>query len=152
MLRTARSSARFRLATIALPAHAPGPDVFGQKRVLHSFIKRLRMSDSFDERRKNFEEKWAHDEELRFKVLARRDRLLGEWAADELGFSGAERDVYVTSVVQTELTKGGEHAIVRKLHADFDAKKVHHSEHAIHRKMGELLKLAEEQVMKELKK
>ena len=110
------------------------------------------MSDSFDERRKNFEEKWAHDEERRFKVLARRDRLLGEWAAQELGFSGAERDTYAKSVVQTELTKGGEGAIVRKLHADFSAKKIHHSEHAIHRKMGELLKLAEEQIMNELKK
>ena len=110
------------------------------------------MSDSFDERRKNFEEKWAHDEELHFKVLARRDRLLGEWAARELGFSGAQRDGYVKSVVQTELTKGGEHAIVRKLHADFGATKVHHTEHTIHKKMGELLKLAEEQIMNEVKK
>jgi len=110
------------------------------------------MSDSFDERRKNFEEKWAHDAEMHFKVLARRDRLLGEWAAHELGLSGAERDTYVTSVVQTELSNGGEHAIVRKLHADFGAKSVHHSEHTIHRKMGELLKLAEEQIMNEVKK
>lgn len=110
------------------------------------------MSDSFEERRKNFEEKWAHDEELRFKVLARRDKLLGEWAGHELGLGGAEREAYVKSVVQTELTKGGEHAIVRKLHTDFGAKNVHHSEHMIHRKMGELLGVAEEQIMSETKK
>jgi len=152
MLRTARPSARFYLAVIALPARVLAVAVLGHWSTFYSSIKRLQMSDSFDERRKNFEEKWAHDEELRFKVLARRDRLLGEWAAHELGLSGAEHATYVTSVVQTELSKGGEHAIVRKLHADFGAKRVHHSEHTIHTKMGELLKLAEEQIMNEVKK
>src|SRR5690242_15430731 len=107
------------------------------------------MNDSFDERRRSFEDKWAHDEELHFKVHARRDRLLGEWAAQELGLLGAERDSYVKSVVQTELSKGGEHAVVRKLHADFAAKRLHHSEHMIHKKMEELLKTAGDQVFHE---
>jgi hypothetical protein len=109
------------------------------------------MTDSFDERRRSFEEKWAHDEELRFKVLARRDRLLGEWAAHELGLHGDERDSYVKSIVQAELQKGGEHTIVHKLHHDLAAKKIHHSEHVIHRKMEELLRTASDQILHETK-
>jgi len=110
------------------------------------------MSGSFDERRKSFEEKWAHDEELHFKVLARRDKLLGEWAAHELGLKGPAAEEYAKSVVHADLKKPGEHDILHKLRADFDAKKVAHSDHMIRRHLDEFLKLAEEQVMKEAKK
>jgi hypothetical protein len=113
--------------------------------------KRLRMSGSFEERRKNFEEKWAHDEELRFKVLARRDKLLGEWAGQELGLNGSALDAYAKSLAQAELKKSGETEILLKLRADFDAKKIAHSDHLIHRKMEEFLRLAGDQILHETK-
>jgi hypothetical protein len=107
------------------------------------------MTGSFDERRKNFEEKWAHDADLRFKVHARRDRLLGEWAAEELGLSSAQTEAYVKAVVAAELSKGGENEVLKKLRRDFDAKQVGHSDHAIRQQMEALLKIAGEQVMSE---
>src|SRR5260221_11348040 len=117
--------------------------------IYFSINKRLRMSGSFDERRKNLEDKWAHDEELRFKVIARRDRLLGEWAAGELGLTGPAAHDYAKSVVQAEFKKSGEQEILHKLRADFDAKKVAHSDHMIQTKMLELLKLAGDQILHE---
>src|SRR5262249_10085892 len=107
------------------------------------------MNDSFDQRRKSFEDKWAHDEELHCKVHARRDRRLEEWAPQQSAVQGGERDAYVKSVVHTELSKGGEHAVARKLHADFAAKEIRDSEHMIHKKMEELLKVAGDQILHE---
>jgi hypothetical protein len=109
------------------------------------------MSGTFDERRKGFEEKWAHDEEMRFKVVARRDKLLGEWAARELGLKGPQMESYAKAIVSSDVG-GGESEILRKLRADFDLRKVAHSDHMIRRQMDELLKLAGEQVMSERKK
>jgi hypothetical protein len=100
-----------------------------------------------DERRKGMEEKWAHDEELRFKVHARRDHLLGEWAASKLGLKDKDMHAYVKAVVEAELSRGGEDAVLKKLRADFDAKKVTLSDHMIRRQMEELLKVAGEQVL-----
>ena len=57
------------------------------------------MPISFDDRRKGFESKWAHDAELRFQVEARRDRLVGAWAAAEKGLAGAEADSFVSGVI-----------------------------------------------------
>jgi len=110
------------------------------------------MSGSFDERRKGFESKWAHDEELRFKVMARRDKLLGQWAAAEMGLKGPEMEVYAKKIVATEFGGSGSHDIFKKLRADFDAKKVAISDHLIQKKMDDLLALAGEQVMSETKK
>jgi hypothetical protein len=107
------------------------------------------MSDSFDERRKNFEEKWAHDEDLRFKVVVRRNKLLGQWAARELGLNAPEIDAYARAVVQVDLKEPGEEDVLRKIRADFDAKKIAHSDQVIRRKMDELLTTASEQVMQE---
>ncbi len=109
------------------------------------------MSESFDDRRRSFEEKWAHDADLKFRILARRDRLLGEWAAGELGLKGPEMQAYAKEVVKADLSKAGDSDVFHKIRADFDAKKVHHSDHAIHRQMEKLLSLAGEQVMAEKK-
>lgn len=110
------------------------------------------MSGLFDERRKGFESKWAHDEELRFKVTARRNKLLGQWAAQELGFKGQEMEAYAKAIVQTDLGEPGHHDVLRKIKADFDAKNVAVSDHMIRKKMEDLLAIAGEQVLRETKR
>ena len=79
------------------------------------------MSSAFSDREKAFEDKWAHDEELRFKVLARRNKLLGLWAAGEMGLKGPAADDYAKAIVQAELTKDGDEAVFQKLRTDFAA-------------------------------
>jgi hypothetical protein len=97
---------------------------------------------TFDKREENFEKKFAHDEELRFKATARRNKLLGLWAAEKLGFSGAEAEAYAKSVVTADFAEAGEDDVFRKIRADFDAKKVAQSDHQIRRTMDELLQQA----------
>ena len=109
------------------------------------------MSGSFEKRGKGFEAKWAHDEELRFKVAARRNKLLGLWAAGEMGLSGEDAATYAKSVVSVELQAVGVENVFRKIHADFEAAKLAHSDHAIRRKMEELLAEAADQIMHEHK-
>jgi hypothetical protein len=101
----------------------------------------------FEERRKGLEESWAHDADLRFKVHARRDHLLGEWAAEKLGLKDKDMHAYAKAVVEAELSKAGENAVLKKLRHDFDSKKVALSDHMIQRQMDELLLVAGEQVM-----
>src|SRR5262249_35092266 len=102
------------------------------------------MSGSFDERRKGFESKWAHDEELHFKMTARRNKLLGQWAAQELGLKGKEMEAYAKAVVQVDLSEPGHHDVFRKIRADFDSKNVAVSDHLIRKKMDDLLAVAGE--------
>jgi hypothetical protein len=94
---------------------------------------------TFDKREEAFEQQFAHDEELRFKATARRNKLLGLWAAEKLGLSGAEADSYALAIVMTALEQGGERAVLAKIRKDFDAKGVVQSEHQIDRTMTELL-------------
>ena len=105
------------------------------------------MSGSFDDRRKGFEGKWAHDAESRFKIVARRNKLLGLWAASELGKSGADAEAYAQEVVAADFEEPGEEDVYRKVRRDLDAAKI--TEHTIRRKMAELLDTAAEQVAKE---
>jgi hypothetical protein len=109
------------------------------------------MTGSFDEREKAYEAKWAHDEELHFKVMARRNKLLGQWAAGEMGLSGAPADDYIKATIQAGLIGKGADPVFDKIQADFTAHKLTHSKHAIHRKMEELFHLASEQVAHEQK-
>ena len=109
------------------------------------------MSNGFDERKKAFEEKWAHDEALRFRVEARRDKLLGLWAAGEMGISGAEADAYARSVVEADMTQAGDEDVFQKIRADFAAKGIARTDHLIRGKMDELLATAKDQVMHEVK-
>jgi len=107
------------------------------------------MSGSFQDREKAFESKWAHDEELRFKVIARRNKLLGLWAAEQMGISGDDAVEYAKSVVRADLEEPGHEDVVRKVHKDFEAKGVVRSDHAIRVKMEELLATAADQVVHE---
>jgi hypothetical protein len=93
---------------------------------------------TFDKREEAFEQQFAHDEELKFKATARRNKLLGLWAAAKLGLSGAEADSYALSVVMADL-EASEHDVARKISKDFDAKGVNQSDHQIARTMTELM-------------
>ena len=108
------------------------------------------MSGSFDDRRKGFESKWAHDAEMQFKIMARRNKLLGLWAAGEMGLSADKADAYARVIVTSELEAAGDEGVFRKLRSDLD--KAKYSDHAIRHKMADLLEVAAEQVQGELKK
>jgi hypothetical protein len=94
---------------------------------------------TFDKREEAFEQQFAHDEELKFKATARRNKLLGLWAAEKLGLKGAEADSYALAVVMAELEESADHDVARKIRKDFDAKGVAQSDHQISRTMTELM-------------
>jgi hypothetical protein len=101
---------------------------------------------SFDDRKDAFENKFAHDEALRFKATARRNKLLGLWAAEKLGKSGAEADAYAKSVVMADFEEAGDEDVVRKVVADFTASGVDQSDHQIRRTMDELMARAIDEI------
>lgn len=101
---------------------------------------------SMKEREEGFERKFAFDEELRFKANARRNKALGLWAAEKLGKTGADADAYAKEVVISDMAEAGDHDVLRKVKADFDAAGVEQSEHQIRRTMDELMAQAIEQV------
>lgn len=103
------------------------------------------MSD-FSDREKGFERKFALDEELRFKATARRNKLLGLWAAEKLGKSGADAESYAKEVVASDFAEVGDDDVLRKVKADFDTAGIAQSEHQIRRTMEELMAQAIEQV------
>jgi len=104
---------------------------------------------TFDKRKDAFESKFAHDEALRFKAEARRNKLLGQWAAGLLGKSGAEATDYVRQVIEADFEAAGHEDVFRKLRQDFDAAGVDQSDHQIRRTMEELLVRAMEEVSAE---
>jgi len=93
---------------------------------------------TFDEREEGFEKKFAHDEALRFKATARRNRLLGLWAAEKLGLTGVDAEAYAKDLVLEEFAEG-DHDVFQKVRRDFDAKGVVQSDHQIRRTMDELM-------------
>ena len=103
----------------------------------------------FGDREKNFEAKFAHDETVRFKVFARRNKLMGLWAADKLGLHGAAADAYAAEVVKAGATSVDDEDALNKIKADLDAKAVGLSEHQIRREMQDHLDTARQQIMSE---
>ena len=100
---------------------------------------------TFDKREEGFEKKFAHDEELKFKAFARRNKMLGLWAAGLLGKSGADADVYAKEVVMADLEEHGDEDVVGKLKADLAGKA---TEQQIRAQMNELLAQAVAQITK----
>ena len=104
----------------------------------------------FDDREDKFEQQFAHDQTLQFKVEARRNKLLGLWAAQLLGHEGEAAEEYAKTIVFADLEEPGEEDVFRKIRADFDAAKVEQSDHQIRRemdaKMGEAKKQIREQM------
>jgi hypothetical protein len=103
------------------------------------------MSD-FSDREKGFERKFALDEEQRFKAMARRNKLLGLWAAEKMGKTGADADAYAKEVVAADFIEAGDDDVLRKVKGDFDAAGVEQSEHQIRRTMDELMATAIDQI------
>ncbi|UPA26053.1 DUF1476 domain-containing protein [Shinella oryzae] len=101
---------------------------------------------SINDREKAFEAKFALDEELRFKAEARRNKLLGLWAAGLLGKSGDDADAYAKEVVAADFEEAGHEDVVRKVKADFDAAGVARTEDEIRLQMVELLAVAVSQI------
>jgi len=101
---------------------------------------------TFDKREEGFEKQFAHDEELKFKANARRNKLLGLWAAEKLGLSGTAADAYSKEVIAADFEEAGEEDVFRKLRKDFDAKGVVQSDHQIRRTMEELMATAVAQI------
>jgi hypothetical protein len=102
---------------------------------------------SFDDRAKSFENKFAHDAEMQFKAGARRNRLLGLWAAELLGKTGAEADAYAMDVVQSDFEEAGDEDVFRKVSGDLGSRA---DEATIRAKMANLMIEAKAQIMTEL--
>lgn len=98
------------------------------------------------EREEGFEKQFAHDEELRFKATARRNKLLGLWAAEKLGRTGDDADAYAKEVVMADFEEAGDEDVFRKIRKDFDAAGVAQSDHQIRRTMVELMATAIDQI------
>ena len=105
------------------------------------------MTKAFEDREKAYEDKWAHEQALRFKVAARRNKLVGLWAAGELGLSGEQAEAYAKTVIAADLKGAGDADVFQKIRSDFDAAKLTHSDHVLHRKLEELLAVARDQIM-----
>lgn len=103
----------------------------------------------FDERKKGQEAKFAHDAELRFRAEARRNRLLGLWAAEQLGLSGEEAKEYAAEVVASDFEEAGDEDVFRKIAGDLKAKGSSISEDTIRLKMAEMVETAREQILAE---
>ena len=101
---------------------------------------------TFDDRKDAFEKKFAHDEELRFKATARRNKLLGLWAAERLGKSGAEAETYAKSVVMADFQEAGEDDVLRKVKADLEANGASQEEAELRRVMTDLMARAIDEV------
>ncbi len=101
---------------------------------------------TFDKREEGFEKQFAHDEELRFKATARRNKLLGLWAAEHLGLKGADADAYAKAVVTADFEESGDEDVFRKIRGDFDAKGMKLPDADIRRAMNELLAQAVAQI------
>ena len=97
------------------------------------------MATGMDDRGKAFEAKWAHDAELRFKVEARRNRLLGDWAAEKKGLSGDAVEAFVGTVIAADFQEAGDEDVFRKLRSELDAST---SDATIRDKMRECLNSA----------
>ncbi len=103
----------------------------------------------FEDRQKAFEDKYAHDTELQFKVGARRNKLLGLWAAEQMGMHGDAAAQYARSVVESDFEQAGDEDVFRKVAGDLKAKKVDVSDHRLRKRMEELLQEARKQLMNE---
>ena len=103
----------------------------------------------FDEREKGQEAKFAHDSELRFKAEARRNRLLGLWAAEHMGLSDVHAKEYAGEVVASDFEEAGEEDVFRKISTDLKAKGASVSDDMIRKKMAELTVTARQQILTE---
>ena len=91
--------------------------------------------EKFDERKKSFEKKFAHDEELKFKVAAKRNKYLGQWASQKLGHNSEKEKEYIQSVIKADFQEAGDEDVFRKIQADLKSQNI--SDEDIRKKMKE---------------
>lgn len=101
---------------------------------------------TFDDRKDAYENKYAHDKEMEFKVMARRNKLLGLWAADKLHLQADEREAYAREVVTADLAVPGDSDVLHKILRDFEAAGIQLTEKDIRAEMHRLLDVAREQI------
>lgn len=104
---------------------------------------------TFDQREDEFEKKFVHSAEMQFKIDSKRNKLLGLWAAEKLGLSGAEADAYAAELVSAEASADADEKVFARLRADFDEKGVDLSDHQIKREMADQAEVARKQIMGE---
>ena len=102
---------------------------------------------TFQDRERDFEKRFQHDEELRFKANARRNKMLGLWAAEKLGMSGAEAEAYAKEVVMSDFEEPGADDVLRKVLSDFEAKGVDMGTARLRHEMDRLMPLAKQEIM-----
>ena len=122
---------------------AVGSCASGGKSYLWRTVQPEKPMSKFDERQRSFESKFAHDEDLKFKATARRNKLLGLWAAGLLGKTGEDAEAYSKAVVRADFEEAGHEDVVRKLKADLGDKV---DEGTIRAKLDEMLVVAKEQL------
>ncbi len=104
---------------------------------------------TFDKRADAFEGSFAMGSELAFKATARRDKLLGQWAAEKLGLAGDIAEDYTKKIVQTDLEEPGDEQIFGRISKDFSDAGIQQSEHQIRRTMRELMAVAKKEIAEE---
>ncbi|NBU83657.1 MAG: DUF1476 domain-containing protein [Sphingomonadaceae bacterium] len=102
---------------------------------------------TFDDRENAFENKFAHDQDMAFRVTARRNKLIGQWAAEKMGLTAEETDSYAKSVVQADFEEAGDEDVIRKLLGDLIAAGVDTSDEDVRAAMADLLVEARRQLM-----
>ena len=105
---------------------------------------------TFDDRERAFETKFAHDEELRFRVIARRNRLLGQWAARLMGLSDAEADAYAKDVIRADFEEAGDEDVIRKLLGDLTAAGIETDDSKIREALAHKEAEARRQIMEQI--
>lgn len=103
----------------------------------------------FDDRKKAAENQFSHNKELEFKATARRNKLLGQWAAGLMGFEGEAVNSYALEVIESDFEEAGDDDVYRKVKGDLDTKGVDQSEHQVRKQMEELLVVALDQIKSE---
>lgn len=101
---------------------------------------------TFDQREDSFEKRFVHDEALRFRAEARRNKLLGLWAAEKLGKTGADAQAYADELVAAEVAADADERVVATIKKDFEAAGVDQSEHQIRRTMDEMFARAKAEI------
>jgi hypothetical protein len=102
---------------------------------------------SFNDRERAFEAKFANDQELQFKIIARRNRLLGEWAAARMGLTPEERDAYAKAVVQADFEEVGDEDVIRKVTGDLTSAQIEITDAEIRAALDEMAVEARRQFM-----
>ena len=105
------------------------------------------MASSFNDREKGFEAKYRHDQETEFKITARRNKLLGLWAAAQMQITGADADAYAREVVVADFEEPGDNDVVRKVLGDLEAKDIEINELRLRKEMDRLMQEARQQIL-----